>query len=78
MRLVKIAKSNSNWRIKGCKSSAMTVVGFTHVENHEDAYELGEAKGDTKFERGKSRDHSSPALPGKLRNIKIKSQVRWN
>ena len=56
----------------------MTVVGFTHVENHEDAYELGEAKGDTKFERGKSRDHSSPALPGKLRNIKIKSQVRWN
>ena len=37
--------------------------GDTYVENHEDAYELGEAKGDTKFERGKSRDHSSTSLP---------------
>ena len=45
------------------------VVGFTYVENHEDANELGEAEGHTKFERGESRDHSSATLPAKMQNI---------
>ena len=43
MRLVKIAEQY-----------LMTVAGCTYVENHEDAYELSEAEGDTEFERCES------------------------
>ena len=36
---------------------------YSYIENHEDANELSEAEGDTKFEGRESRDHGCSALP---------------
>ena len=35
----------------------------SYIENHEDANELSEAEGDTKFEGRESRDHGRSSLP---------------
>ena len=40
--------------VKIAEQYLMTVAGCTYVENHEDAYELSEAEGDTEFERCES------------------------
>ena len=36
----------------------------THIENHEDTYELSEAESHTKFKRSKCRNHGSTPFPG--------------
>ena len=41
----------------------ITIFWLSYIENHEDANELSEAEGDTKFEGRESRDHGCSALP---------------
>ena len=51
------------------------VTRLTYVENHEDTNELGEAEGNTKFERCESRNHSSATLPGgEIKSVSVWTQ----
>ena len=43
--------------------SILRFVWYSYIENHEDANELSEAEGDTKFEGRESRDHGRSSLP---------------